>query len=205
MLGVGSMKQQLLELLNKNSYNLDKIRNTIIPLLFGIIVFFSACESDIEKVKLLTQESNYPEQSMTNAAIMHKSNASLKVKVTSPEINRYTSTEEPHTIFPHGLNVEFYDSTLTVESRITANYAIYYENEDRWEAKNNVVAINSKGDTLNTEYLVWNQEKEKIHTDRYVRITTKDGIIHGKGFEANQDFTNWSIKKTTGTIEVEDE
>ena len=199
------MKPQLLEHLSNYSYKLHKIRNTIIPLLCGIIVFFSACENDIEKVKLMAQESDFPDQSMTNAAIMHKTNGRLTVKVTSPEINRYTSVEEPHVIFPHGLNVQFYDSTLTVESRITANYAIYHENDDRWIAKNNVVAINNKGDTLNTEYLIWNQNKEIIHTDRYVRITTKDGIIHGKGFEANQNFTNWSIKKTTGTIEVEDE
>jgi LPS export ABC transporter protein LptC len=201
------MKPQLSELLiNKNYYkSFRKIINIIIPLLGGIIIFISACENDIEKVKLMTRESNFPDQSMTNAAILHKSSGRLEVKVTSPEINRYTSVEEPHTIFPHGLNVQFYDSTLTVESRITANYAIYHEKEDRWEAKNNVVAINNQGDTLNTEYLIWNQDKEKIHTDRYVRITTKDGIIHGQGFEANQDFTNWSIKKTTGTIEVEDE
>lgn len=199
------MKQQLSEVLNKYSYNLYKIRNTIIPLLCGIIVFFSACENDIQKVKLMSRENNFPDQSMTNALIKHTTNGRLKVQVTSPKINRYTSVEEPHTIFPHGLNVAFYDSTLTVESRITANYAIYHEKDDRWEAKNNVVAINSEGDTLNTEYLIWNQDKEKIHSDRYVRITTKDGIIHGKGFEANQNFTNWSIKKTTGTIEVEDE
>ena len=199
------MKQQLSEVLNKYSYNLYKIRNTIIPLLCGIIVFFSACENDIQKVKLMSRENNFPDQSMTNALIKHTTNGRLKVKVTSPKINRYTSVEEPHIIFPHGLNVAFYDSTLTVESRITANYAIYHEKADRWEAKNNVVAINSEGDTLNTEYLIWNQDKEKIHSDRYVRITTKDGIIHGKGFEANQNFTNWSIKKTTGTIEVEDE
>ncbi|MCF8335381.1 MAG: LPS export ABC transporter periplasmic protein LptC [Bacteroidales bacterium] len=200
------MKQQLLELLNKHIYNLLKGKNIIIPLVVGgIIIFFSACENDIEKVKLMSRESNFPDQSMTDAVILHKTNGRLNIKVTSPEINRYTSIEEPHTIFPQGLNVRFYDSTLTVESKITANYAIYHEKDDRWEAKNNVVAINSEGDTLNTEYLIWNQNKKLIHTDRYVRITTKDGIIHGKGFEANQDFSNWSIKNTTGTIEVEDE
>ncbi|MFP4620427.1 MAG: LPS export ABC transporter periplasmic protein LptC [Bacteroidales bacterium] len=199
------MKKQLSELRNKYNNIFYKIRNTIIPLLCGIIVFFSSCENGIEKVRMMSQENNFPDQSMTNAVIKHTSEGRLKVKVTSPEINRYTSVEEPHTIFPHGLNVQFYDSTLTVESRITANYAIYHEEDDRWEAKNNVVAINSEGDTLNTEYLIWNQDKEKIHTDRYVRITNESGIIHGKGFEANQNFTNWSIKKTKGTFQVKDE
>ncbi|MBS3807594.1 MAG: LPS export ABC transporter periplasmic protein LptC [Bacteroidales bacterium] len=177
----------------------------IIPLVGGIIVLSGGCDSKIERVKLFSEEVNFPDQSMTDAEIIHSNHGQVKVRVTAPEINRYTSVEEPHTIFPQGLTVLFYDSTMTVESRISANYAIYHEPDELWEAKNDVVAINNQGDTLNTEYLVWRQDKEIIYTDRYVRITTREGIIHGKGFEANQDFTDYEIKETTGTIEVEDE
>lgn len=177
----------------------------IIPLVGGIIILSGGCDNKLERVKLFNQEEHFPDQSMTNAEIIHSNNGMVKVRVTAPEINRFTTVEEPHTIFPHGLTVLFYDSTLTVDSKISANYAIYHEPDELWEASNDVVAINSQGDTLNTEYLVWRQDKGIIYTDRYVRITTKEGIIHGKGFEANQDFTDYEIKETTGTIEVEDE
>ena len=178
----------------------------IIPLVGGIIILSGGCDSKIERVKLLSQEEvNFPDQSMTDAEILHSVKGRVEVKVTAPQIDRYTSVEEPHTIFPQGLTVLFYDSTMTVESKISANYAIYHEPDELWEAKNDVVAINNQGDTLNTEYLVWRQDKGIIYTDRYVRITTTEGIIHGKGFEANQDFTDYEIKETTGTIEVEDE
>lgn len=182
------------------------IFNRIIPLfLGGIILFNFSCKSDIEKVKLLSEEEQFPDQSMTNAVITQSKKGKVTVKITSPKINRYIQAEEPETIFPQGLHVEMYDSTQTKESEISANYAIYHENDKLWEAKNNVVAINNEGDTLNTEYLIWNEEEEVIYTDRYVRIKRKGGIIHGKGFEANQDFSNWKIKNPTGTIEVEDE
>ena len=178
----------------------------IIPLVGGIIILSGGCDSKIERVKLLSQEEvNFPDQSMTDAEILHSVKGRVEVKVTAPQIDRYTSVEEPHTIFPQGLTVLFYDSTMTVGSKISANYAIYHEPDELWEAKNDVVAINNQGDTLNTEYLVWRQDKGIIYTDRYVRITTTEGIIHGKGFEANQDFTDYEIKETTGTIEVEDE
>jgi LPS export ABC transporter protein LptC len=198
------MKRQRSGLRNKYRPPI-KLIDIIIPLLSGIIILSGGCSSDIEKVKLMGQESNFPDQSMTNAEIIHSTHGKLKVRVTAPKINRYTSVEEPHTVFPQGLTVLFYDSTLTVESKISANYAIYHEPDELWEAKNDVVAINSKGDTLNTEYLVWRQDEGIIYTDRYVRITTKDGIIHGKGFEANQEFTDYQIKETTGTINVKDE
>ena len=198
------MKRQLSEHLS-NLLTHTRLNHIIIPLISGIIILFAACSNDIEKVKLINQETNFPDQSMTNAEIIHSDHGRVKVRVTAPEINRYTSAEEPHTVFPKGLTVLFYDSTLTVESKISANYAIYHEADELWEAKNDVVAINNQGDTLNTEYLVWRQDKGIIYSDRYVRITTKDGIIHGRGFEANQDFTDYQIKETTGTIEVKDE
>jgi len=198
------MKQQQFVHLNK-IWTHTRLLLIIIPLVGGIIIFSSGCDSKIERVKLFSQEMNFPDQSMTHAEIIHSNHGQVKVRVTAPEINRYTSVEEPHTIFPQGLTVLFYDSTMAVESKISANYAIYHEPDELWEAKNDVVAINNQGDTLNTEYLVWRQDKEIIYTDRYVRITTKEGIIHGKGFEANQDFTDYEIKETTGTIEVEDE
>lgn len=198
------MKRQQLEHQN-NTPSFIRLLAVIIPLLGGIIILSGGCDNSIEKVKLLNQEVDFPDQSMTDAEIIHSKHGMVKVRVTAPKINRYQSVEEPHTVFPQGLTVLFYDSTMSVESKISANYAIYHEPDELWEAKNNVVAINNEGDTLNTEYLVWRQDKEIIYTDRYVRITTKDGIIHGKGFEANQDFTDYEIKETSGTIEVEDE
>jgi len=198
------MKQQQFVHLNK-IWTHTRLLTIIIPLVGGIIILSGGCDSKIERVKLFSEDVNFPDQSMSDAEIIHSNHGQVKVRVTAPEINRYTSVEEPHTIFPQGLTVLFYDSTMTVESRISANYAIYHEPDELWEAKNDVVAINNQGDTLNTEYLVWRQDKEIIYTDRYVRITTRDGIIHGKGFEANQDFTDYEIKETTGTIEVEDE
>ncbi len=197
------MKKQQSEHQNKLT---SKFLYTIIPLLFGgIIVFSVSCKSDIEKVNLLTERHNFPDQALEDANIVYSRDGIMEIKVEAPIINHYETVEEPHITFPEGLDVEFYDSTLTVESLISANYAIYHKEDNLWEAKNNVVAINNEGDTLNTEFLIWNQGKETIYTDRYVRITTKDGIIHGKGFEANQDFSNWRIKETTGTLKVKDE
>jgi LPS export ABC transporter protein LptC len=196
------MKQQQLEHLNRFIY---KIKNAIVLLsLSGIIAFCYSCDNDLEKVNLLAEKTNFPDQSMTDATILHTKNGRVTVKVTSPKINRFTTVKEPHTIFPDGLHVEQYDSTGAKTSEISANYAIYHENDKLWEAENDVVAINNEGDTLNTEYLIWNEMEEIIYTDRYVRIKTAEGIIHGKGFEANQNFTNWQIKETTGTLEVKE-
>lgn len=181
-------------------------KNIIIPIFMGIIMFFASCErSNIEKINEITSELNAPSLSIENTEIIYSENALIKTKVISKEINRYLNIEEPYTEFPQGLFVEFYDTLQNPTSYIKANYAIYQETTQIWTAENDVESVNSEGDTLNTEYLIWNQETGKVYSDRYVRITNNDGVIHGKGFEANQDLSNWQIKQTSGTISVEDE
>ena len=198
------MKLQQLERDNiKRKYSFQKI---IIPVLSGIIIFFSSCErNNIEKINEITSELNAPTVAVTNTEIIVTKNALIEVKVISKQINRYINIDEPYTEFPKGLYVEFYDSTQKVTSFIKANYCIYDETEELWTAENDVVSVSEQGDTLNTEYLVWDQKSAKIYSDRYVRITNQDGIIHGKGFEANQDLSNWTIKKTSGTLSVKNE
>ena len=199
------MKKLLLELdkiLSKKLY----LKSIIIPVFTGIIMLLISCEhNSIEKINEITSELNVPSVSVTNTEIIYSKNAKIEARITSKQINRYINVEEPYMEFPEGLYVEFFDSTQNMTSYIRANYCIYDETEKLWTAENDVEAVSDKGDTLNTEYLIWDEQKQKIYSDRYVRITNQDGIIHGKGFEADQDLSNWKIKKTSGTIRVENE
>jgi lipopolysaccharide assembly outer membrane protein LptD (OstA) len=71
-------------------------------------------------------------------------------------------------------------------------------------ARNNVEVINIKGEKLNSEELIWNNKNKKIYTEKFVTIQTKDEIIYGDGLEANEDLTNYKIKKIRGTIQVKE-
>ena len=198
------MKQLQLE--QDNFLSKRYLKSVIIPVITGIITLFSSCEQNkIEIINTITSESNIPTLSVTNTEIIFTKNALIEVKIISKQINRYLNVEEPYTEFPQGLYAEFYDSTQTVTSYIKANYCIYDETEKLWTAENDVVSVSDEGNTLNTEFLIWDERKGKIYSDRYVRITNEDGIIHGKGFEANQDLSNWKIKKTSGIININNE
>jgi LPS export ABC transporter protein LptC len=200
------MKKQLLEqVINKQIQFQDKYK-IIIPTIVGIIIFFASCQkSSIEKINSLTSELNGPNISAINSKIIYTEEAQIKMKINSPEINRYLEIEDPYTEFPQGMNVVFYDSLERASSFIKANYCIYDETKKIWTAENDVVAVNEDGDTLNTDFLIWNMNTKKIYSDQYVKIINEEGIIHGKGFEANQDFSGWKIKQTSGIISIQDE
>lgn len=163
-----------------------------------------ACENDIEKVKLLGTRDQSPVQSSKNIKIIYSDSAKVKVEMTAPVMNHYV-VENPYLEMPKGLKANFYDESLNVKSRLTADYGIRYEKEQRMEARKNVVVVNEKGEQLNTEHLIWDEKKEKLLSDEFVKITRKDEIIYGTGFEANEDFTKYKIFNIKGTISVNKE
>ena len=72
-------------------------------------------------------------------------------------------------------------------------------------AKRNVEVVNIDGDTLKTEELIWDQKKKKIYSNTFVEIRTKSEIIYGEGLEADETFSNYTIKKITGTIQIDED
>ncbi|NOZ46611.1 MAG: LPS export ABC transporter periplasmic protein LptC, partial [Chlorobi bacterium] len=69
-----------------------------------------------------------------------------------------------------------------------------------WEAKYDVVAVGKDGNILNTELLYWYEDKEKIYTDNFVKVTEGESILYGNGLVSNQDFTDYKILHPTGEI-----
>jgi LPS export ABC transporter protein LptC len=163
--------------------------------------FLVSCENDLDKVKLYSKAEKSPIESAKNIKIIYSDSAKVQVEVTAPVMNHYES-ENPYVEMPKGLRAIFYDDQLNVKSRMDANYGIRYEREMKMEARKNVVVINEKGERLNTEHLIWDEKNEKLISDEFVTITTKDEIIYGDGFEANQNFSKYRIFNIKGTISI---
>ena len=71
------------------------------------------------------------------------------------------------------------------------------------EGDNNVRVVNRKGERLNTEQLFWDENKQKIYTNKFVTIKTAREILYGNGLVSNEDFTQYKITDLRGTIEVD--
>lgn len=179
-------------------FNIKKIA-VFFLLAFGFIL--SSCENDQAEIKRVTSGKQEPVEEIKGLETLYSDSGLVRVKVTAPVYRKLVSPESV-TELPGGIHIEFFNETFQVESELKAKYAIHYENERVWEARNDVVVVNKKGETLNTEKLVWNERKELLTSDQHVKITTKEEIIYGDGFEANQDFSLYKIFKVKGRITV---
>ena len=170
----------------------------------GTAIVFSGCESEIERIKDFSSTADLPLVYATDFETTHIDSFKIQFYVKAPTLQIFEGTDkEPYKEFPDGILLIQYDHNQQVLSRITADYARQYEKENKWEAKNNVVAVNAQGDTLKTEQLTWDEKNGKIYSDKFVRIIRPDQVITGIGFDADQNFQNWRIKEPKGPIYIE--
>jgi LPS export ABC transporter protein LptC len=100
--------------------------------------------------------------------------------------------------------VDFYNGKENPQAKVTAKYG-KCTNNNLWELRDSVVVINEKNEKLETELLFWNQEKDLIYTNRFVKITSENEIIQGIGFESDSHLYNRKILKVTAEITMPDE
>lgn len=169
-----------------------------------------SCKNSLDEVTYYSKQDTTVAEAARTIELTYSDSAIVRFKINSTRME-YHPGENSNTEFFDGVKVFFYrptgghqqgdTSNMEAESQITAKYAIQYEKEDRIEAKYDVVVVNREGDMLNTEYLIWEKSKQLIHTDSFVKITTKDEIMFGDGLEANEDFSKYKIKNIKGIIQ----
>lgn len=172
-----------------------------IAILLGVAMLFS-CKTDLQTIENITKVDDSPVESAYNIEVIYSEGASIKMVLTAPRMDRYEG-EKNFMEMPEGVQVLFYDSLMNVSSSMTANYAISHEDDERVEARNDVVVINEMNEKLNTELLVWDQKNSLIFSDTFVKITTEDEVLYGEGLEADERFNQWTIKRPRGTFTVD--
>ena len=89
--------------------------------------------------------------------------------------------------------------------RISANYAIFYEERKLWEVKGNVVAKNSDNQTLYTQQLFWDQKSKRIYSNVDCKVLMGQDYWFGEGFESDEELKNWHFRRYRGRMWIDAE
>lgn len=164
-----------------------------------------ACENKRQDIMALSAKEVRPSQSGRGITMLYSDSTLLKIKLKAPVMTKFDKgVKEPMTVLPKGVDVVFYDAAGKPATTLKANYGIMFDLSRRMEVRYNVEVVNINGEKLNTEHLVWDEQKKQIISDVFVTITTAREIIMGDGLVSNQDFTQYKIIKPTGTIRIDD-
>ena len=176
-----------------------------LPFVGSAILLFScgqheAGDSSASDESVMTEYSE-------NLTVLMSQNGRRSYHFVTPLLEGYSMAKEPYREFRRGVKITTYkdDSLSTVDAILTANYAIYYETRQLWEAKGNVVVEKSDGKTLYTQQLFWNQKTKKIYSNVDSKIVQSGGrdVFVGEGFESDEEFKDWRFRRMSGRMEVE--
>lgn len=180
------------------SFSATRTACAVATLFAGLL---TACENDLAKVNTISSKLfEVSVETSRGIKITYSDSAKVKAVMTSPLLLSY-QTEEPYDLMPEGLHVEFYNDSLEVESTLTSKYGRRDLKAKTMEVRDSVVVFNADGRKLETERLVWEEEGDRIYSDRFVKITDADGYVtQGIGLETNSKFKPYKILQFSGEL-----
>ena len=169
-----------------------------------------SCENDLKEIAQINVPEDAPNEVIEDLTLILTDSGKVKVKLEASYVEKFGG-DNPITIFSDGLRLTFLDKSGKPMSELTAEYGEIREREDRMVAKHNVVFKDQEdGKMLKTEELVWDQKVKwkgkpgKVHTDKPVTFTSKDGVINGESLVTNESFDSPIITTSSGKLYYND-
>ena len=176
-----------------------------ITLFVTVVCFILSCSDRPEQVDAITNRAETPSLRATEVSTVISDSGITRYRINTPEWLIYDKAEVPFWDFPQGIHLEKFDTRLNVDAEIQSNYAIYYDKKRLWDLRDSVKAVNMEGELFECDQLFWDENTEKVYSDSKIKITQKDKIITGYGFESNQALTKYVIRNPEGIFPLSEE
>lgn len=123
------------------------------------------------------------------------------VVTTEIKAERLLKFEAQDSTMAYQLEIDFFDSTGQIRTELVGDSGIIRERSKLLYVYGNVVVTTDDSSKLETDYLFWNFNTDRIETDAFVRITKNGDVITGWGMETDPGLTRIKIlNRVSGTI-----
>jgi LPS export ABC transporter protein LptC len=186
------------------TYNKNTSRSLFLGIVTLIAFGITACETNkVSQSEAVVTEEALKIDRADSVTLLISKDGNTKARLRTKEFLQNDGAKPPYLDMNKGLQVEFYNMEMQVESILSAKTARFYPSNNNFLVRDSVVVVNTAGDTLKTQELVWNNQLQKFFSDVPVEIIRSGSSSFGSGMEANQDLTWIRIFNQRGTVPVE--
>jgi LPS export ABC transporter protein LptC len=94
------------------------------------------------------------------------------------------------------VRMTIYDTSGTGTTKVLADSGRTNKDLERFFVWSNVYIKNYDGQIIQSQSLWWDKASRKVGSDDFVEIRTPGGdVLRGKGLDANETFSNWSLRR----------
>lgn len=166
------------------------------------IFLFSSCEEKVKPSIIQLPHEQIPAQESWNATITFSDSGRIRAILKANHIMVFQ--EQGVTILNQGFRVDFYNEAGEHTSFLIADSGRVIEKNKNLEAYGNIIAVSNEGTKVETSRLFWDNERGKVRSDAFVKVTSPNEVLQGYGFEADQDLKNYVVYRVSGQAKVEE-
>lgn len=160
---------------------------------FGVMIW--SCTNTPDLLEEVNRKKGN-EEIIENIVLHYTDSGKLKVLLKAPVVKRTGANHNLIQEFTNGIYCEFYDDTSKLAATLTSNYAFREENKRMMTARDHVRLEKADGTLLETEELIWDENKQIIYSNKFVKYTRGKEVGTGFFFEADQSFKKIKMRKT---------
>ncbi len=179
------------------------MRYLILPSIV-LLASLASCENDLAEVNRLFSKEETQMEIARDVTVLYSDSARLTMKISCPTLIRHLDRLNPWQEFPDGIQVIFFDEQGRQKGRLEAGYGTREENANKFIVRKNVVWNSSASEQLETEELIYDEDENRVYTNKFVVVRRADELIYGHGFESNVEFTHWRIRAIEGRVRADD-
>ncbi|MDR0893379.1 MAG: LPS export ABC transporter periplasmic protein LptC [Mediterranea sp.] len=178
---------------------------TIVLVTIVMLLLFPSCGGKKQPVgEAITERDSMPVMKTLGVTTLISDSGVIRYRINTEEWEVFDRKKPSYWAFEKGVYLEQFDSVFHVQASIKADTAYYFDKTRLWELRGDVDIQNRKGERFNTELLYWDEAKQTVYSDRFVRIQQPDRIITGYGFDSDQQMTKYVIRNIAGIFDVDE-
>ncbi len=139
-----------------------------------------------------------------NVLIKYSNNAKIIATIQSQKWLQYKNGDYE---FPTEIHINIFNKEHELIMTLHANKAYRYEEKKLWLLLGDVeiTAFNKDKNLhqVNTELMYWDQDKEILYNNNFVRIESESSCFTGNNFFARQNFSYYKMDKVEGYTMVD--
>ena len=172
---------------------------------FLFLTFFSSLtNSALASKHKINTKGNPVIGTLDNVFVKYSNNAKVFMTLQSKAWIQYENGDSE---FPYEIKISIFNKKQELIMTIHANKAISYKEKKLWLLLGDVEVLSFDRKKhlrqVNTELLYWDQERETIYNNNFVRIESDDFCFTGTNFFSRQNFSYYKIDKIEGTAYID--
>lgn len=154
----------------------------------------SGCGGKDKAIPVVNDSVTVPYQEFTRSTLFFYDGSIKNWQLDAEYMRKNLDNEGKILVVP--VVLALFDSSGRTGTRILSDSGQTTNMMESFEVWGNVYIKTENGQIIQTQRLKWNKNTHKVTSDTYVQIQTPKGdILKGKGLDAVEDFSSWSLRE----------